>query len=93
MSEPIKTTHCVVENTRRVSVELAEGVSPERFVELLNKRHVRIHGDQLVDGYSAEVLGRRMIASNTSDYKLSADQCPLPEFDTIDPYAFNYNQI
>lgn len=98
MSESKKPCRCVVENTRRVLVELADGVSQERFIELLNKRHVQLKGEhELLNGYTGEVLGRRIMAANTSDYKLLAKprlgQCPLPEFDTLDIYDFDYNQI
>ncbi len=84
---------CVVENTRRVLVKLAEGVCQKRFIELLNQRHVRLNGEQLIDGYSGKLLGRRVVAVNTCDYKIAADQCPLHELDAIDIYDFDYNQI
>ncbi len=100
MSETNKAarTRCVVETTRRVLVELADGVSEERFIELLNKRHVQLKGEhELLNGYTGEVLGRRIMAANTSDYKLLAKprQSPLPEleFKLPDIHDFDYNQI
>lgn len=93
MPEPNKSNRCVVECTRRVFVELAEGVTQEQFVKSLNERHVRLEGDELRDGYSGELLGRRVISVNASDYELAEDQCPLPDFDTLDIYDFSYNQI
>jgi hypothetical protein len=84
----------VVENTRRVTVRLADGVTPERFVELLNKRYIKIEeNNQLTDGSNGAVLGQRLSATNTSDYKVSKDQAPFGTYDTLDPYEFRYNEI
>lgn len=83
----------VIENTRRVAVRLVDDVSVEQFVELLNKRHVKITGDQLTNGYTGKLLGQRALFSNLSDYKAAPDKSPLPDFDALDPYDFDYNQI
>lgn len=98
MSESKKPCRCVVENTRRVLVELADGVSQERFIELLNKRHVQLKGEhELLNVYTGEVLGRRIMAANISDYKLLAKprpvERPMPESELPDIYDFDYNQI
>lgn len=93
MSDNSKPDLFVVQNTRSVTVRLSEGVTVERFVELLNKRHVKISGDQLSDGYTGEVLGQRVLSVNASDYKAASDQCAMRCFDEADIYDFDYNQI
>jgi hypothetical protein len=80
----------VIENTRLITVRLADGVTAESFVNALNNRRVKIDGDKLTDGYTAEELGVRVEAVNASDYKLSRQTA---EFDTLDPYDFKYNEI
>jgi hypothetical protein len=86
-------THAVFECTRLTTVELQKGVPCERFVQLLNDRQVALKGDVLVEGYTGEVLGRRVLSVNTSDYKVGDRANTYPEFDTLDPYHFEYNNI
>lgn len=93
MSNPDAARLFVAENTRRLTVELADGVTPERFLELLNKRHVKIDGEKLTDGYTGEVLGRRVSSVNSADYRAAADQTPLPALDAIDLYDFNHARL
>jgi hypothetical protein len=90
MSQP---NRCVIENTRRSIIELAEGVTTERLIQALNDRHVSLTGASLILGMTGEVLGRRIETVNTSDYKLPDDQSPIVQFDTLDPYHFNFNEI
>jgi hypothetical protein len=90
MSQP---NRCVIENTRRSLIELAEGVTPERLTKLLNDRHVSLTGASLIVGMTGEVLGRRIETVNTSDYKQPDDQSEIAHFDTLDPYQFNFNEI
>lgn len=92
MSTTVKPNIVVVENTRRMTVRLADGVTAEQFVEALNKRRVKIDGNKLIDGYTKAELGERTIAVNAGDYRVS-EHSPLPEFDTLDPYEFKYNEI
>jgi hypothetical protein len=90
-----KSNTCVVENTRRIIVHLANGVSPERFVKLLNERYVCLKGEELTDAETGEVLGQRpaMLAANTTDYRLAASQAPTWELDTLDPFDYKFNEI
>ena len=83
----------VVKNTRRVTVRLVGGITPERFLYLLNQRHVKLVNDQLTDGDTGAVLAQREGSVNVADYVLAHDQNPVEDFDTLDLFDFHYNQI
>lgn len=83
----------VVENTRSVTIRPADGVTAELLIELLNARQVRFDGKSLFHSSSGQLLGQRLFSVNTKDYKISGNQSALPELDTLDLYAYNFNNI
>jgi hypothetical protein len=87
-----KKTLFVFENTRKVVVRLMPSVTPEAFATLINERRVSLIGDQLTDGRGT-ILGARIRSDNASDYKLAADQSPMPTLDAIDLYEKHFNEI
>jgi hypothetical protein len=82
-----------IENTRRVTVVLSEGVTAERLISLLNERKVKVFDGELRNGHTGELLAEFVDAINSSDYKVHHEQSQWSVLDDLDIHNFNFNKL
>lgn len=94
MTENADRKIIVLQHTRTITLELTNRGDADRFIKAINERRVRFLEDgTLVDHDTDEVLGRRMVAVNETNYEMARNQWPARTHQNCDPYDIGYNAI
>jgi hypothetical protein len=82
-----------IENTRRVTVVLSEGVTAEQLISLLNQRKVKYSAGELRNGHTGELLAEFVDAINSGDYRVHQERAQWSPLDDLDMHNFGFNGL